>query len=82
MESSPGTVANNECNSNANTCCLGCNFIVLKYTNCTADVYAYDSSYRPLEGVPTVSGTTLYQDNNTGMLYILIINEALYYGKS
>ena len=56
------------------------NFIILKYTNRTADVYAYDTSYAPLEGVPIVSGATAFDDTTTGLTYILIINEGLYYG--
>lgn len=35
------TVASNECDTNADTCCLGTNFVVLQQTFCTADVYAY-----------------------------------------
>lgn len=73
-------VAFNECDTNADTCCLGKNFVILRHTNRTADVYAYDTSYAPIEGVPIVSGATLYVDKMTGLSYILIINEALYYG--
>ena len=34
----PGTIADIECDSNADTCCLGNNFVILKYTRQTADV--------------------------------------------
>ena len=30
---------NNECGTNADTCCLGTNFIIIKYTNLTSDKY-------------------------------------------
>ena len=44
----PNTMAKNECDSNADTCCLGKNFVILNYTRRTADVYAYDKSIRPI----------------------------------
>ena len=56
------TGANNECDSNADTCCLGKNFVVLHPTYCTTDVYAYDTSIKPMENVPIVSGATAYDD--------------------
>ena len=65
---------------NANTCCLGSNFIVLEYTTKNADVYAYDKEISPLNNVPIVSGATSWNDLVTGQTYIIIINEALYYG--
>jgi hypothetical protein len=43
-------------------------------------VYAYDKSYKPQEGVPIVAGGTAYDDPTTGTTYILVFNEALYYG--
>ena len=75
------TTAENECDTNANTCCLGKNFVVLTPTYRTADVYAYDTSIRPIEYVPIVSGATAYDDPITGDTYILVFNESLYYGK-
>ena len=77
--SHPGTKAANEADTNADTCCLGTNFTVLSYTNRTADVYPYDSSYKPVRSIPIVSGATTYYHPN-GKAFILIINEALYYG--
>ena len=38
-EPKEGVCANNESDTNADTCCLGTNFKVLSYTNKTADVY-------------------------------------------
>ena len=74
-------MAENECDTNANTCCLGKNFIVLTPTYRTADVYAYDTSIQPIENVPIVSGATAYDDPITGDTYILVFNESLYHGK-
>ena len=77
QESPAGTVADNEGDSNADTCCLGTNFIVLEMTNRTAEVYPYDSSYDPIENVPIVSGATAYDDKTNGSTYILVF----FYGK-
>jgi hypothetical protein len=52
----------------------------LHHTTRTADVYAYNKLYKPLEGVPIVAGATACDDTATGMTYILVFNEALYYG--
>jgi hypothetical protein len=64
-ESPEGTHAMNESDSNADTCCLGCNFIVLHYTQRKADVYAYDSNYAPITNVPIVTGATAWTDPNS-----------------
>ena len=69
----------NEADSNADTCCLCANFTVISYTNGTADVYPYNSFYEPIRSVPMVTGAITYHHPN-GESYILIINEALYYG--
>ena len=74
-----GKTAMNETDSNADTCCLGCKWTIYNYTTRSADVYSYDSSYEPIKDMPIVSGATAYT-YATGMTYILIINEALYYG--
>ena len=60
----------NESDSNADTCCLGNNFLVLSMTSKTADVYPYDNSYAPLRNVPIVSGGTAYDDPDSGLTYI------------
>ena len=73
-------MANNECDTKADTCCFVKNYVILKNTSRTANVYAYDTSIKPLEGVPIVSGATAYDDLVTNTTYILVIIVALYYG--
>ena len=46
-EPTPGTLGQNEVDSNADICCLGTYFVVLTYTNRTADVYPYNDAYEP-----------------------------------
>ena len=78
----PNTTADNKCDTNADTCCLGKNFIVLNSTYRTADVYAYDTSrIQPIENVPIVTAATAFDDPETGDTFILIFNESLYYGE-
>ena len=76
----PNVYSANECDSNADTCCLGSNFVILSYTNRSADVYPYDKSYEPVANVPIVSGATAYDCPTTNNTYILVFNESLYYG--
>ena len=80
QEPPPNTRAFLECDTNADTCCLGKNFIISQYSTRTADVYAYDKSYKPIENVPIVTGVTAYDDKRTGETYILVFHESLYYG--
>ena len=49
-------------------------------TSRTADVYPYDSSYKPMVNVPIVTGATAWDDPHSGETYILIFNESLFYG--
>ena len=72
-EPTPGTPGQNEADSNADTCCLGTNFVVLSYTNRTADIYPYNEAYEPITSVPIVTGATTYRHPN-GQSYILVIN--------
>ena len=79
QEPAPGTVADNEMDTNADTTCIGMNFVILSYTQRVAQVFAYDPSLPPTE-VPIVSGATAYDCPITSVTYILVVNEALYYG--
>lgn len=76
----PNTRAANEADTNADTCCLGQNFLILHYTNRVADVYAYDKSLAPLHNVPIVTGATAYDCPITRRTYILVFHESLFYG--
>lgn len=75
-----GTIALNESDSNADTCCLGKDFTILSYTNQSANVYPYDTSYEPLTNVPIVSGATAYDNHLDGQTCILGFHKSLFYG--
>ena len=76
----PHTKANNKCDTNADTCCLGTNFIILNYSQQMANVHAYDKSIAPTTDIPVVSGVTTYDDPISGDTYMLIFHEALHDG--
>jgi hypothetical protein len=76
----PHTSAYNETDSNADTCCLGSNFAVLRYTNRSATVAPFHDAYTALTDVPIVSGATVYDDPTTNKSILLIIHEGLYFG--
>ena len=76
-----GTPATNEMESYADTCCLGTNFIVMDMIHKKADVYPYNNLYETMYHVPIFTGASTYKQRNTGRLFLIVINEALYYGK-
>ena len=80
VKAAAGTQGYNECDTNADTCVLGSNFVVISMTQRTADVYPYDKAYKPIANVPIVSGATAWDDEFTGQTYILVFNESLFYG--
>ena len=69
----------NEVDTNADTFCLGTNFIPLAYANRSTYIYSYNDAYDPIENVPIVSGATAY-DHPNGTTYILVFHESMYYG--
>ena len=79
-EPNPGTIAQNESDTNADTCCFGSNFMPLNYSNRSADVHPYSDEYSPIRNIPIISGATAY-DHPNGNTYILIFNECLYFRK-
>ena len=54
--------------------------MVLEYTQRTADVFPYDSSYSPITNVPIVMGVTAWDDPKDNTTWLLIVNEGLFYG--
>lgn len=80
--SPPNVSAANECDSNADTCCAGTNFVVLQFTNRYADVYPYNSSYAPITNVPIVSAATAWMNPENDEIVILVLHECLFYGTS
>ena len=76
-EPHPGTPSTNKIDSNDGRCCLCTNFIIMAIHLRTTNVYPYDTSYEPMYIVSIVIGASTYIDRNTGILFIIVINEAL-----
>ena len=70
-----------EMDSHANTCVAGNNCIVLEYTgrHATGCVEAYSPDY-PSKQIPIATVATAYDCPDSGATFVLIINEALYFG--
>ena len=70
-----------EMDSHADTCVAGANCVVLELTGRTAEVEAYSPDY-PSKKIPIATVATAYDCPSSGATYVLIINEALYFGDS
>jgi hypothetical protein len=70
----------NELDNRANTCCLGATYHVIEYTGQVCEVHPYHPKYKPTLNVRVVKGVTAYNDEKSGMTYILCINQGLYFG--
>ena len=70
-----------EMDSHADTCVAGSNCVVLEYTGRRADVEAYSPDY-PSKSVPIATVATAYDCPSSGATFVLINNEALYFGDS
>ena len=73
-----GTESVDETDSkNADTCCLGNNFVMLKHTIKQVDVHAHDESIKPLSNAPVALGATAWDDPVLDQTHFLVVNEAL-----
>ena len=69
-----------ELDSHADTCVAGANTVPLWYADCQVCVSPFIGEYQPLTNVPIASVATAWDHPETGETYLLIINEALYFG--
>jgi hypothetical protein len=69
-----------ELDSHADTCVAGANTVPLWYADCQVCVSPFIGEYQPLTNVPIASVATAWDHPETGESYLLIINEALYFG--
>ena len=70
-----------EMDSHADTCVAGANCTVLEYTGRFATVEAYSPDY-PSKESPIATVATTYDCPSSAASYVLILNEALYFGES
>jgi hypothetical protein len=69
-----------ELDSHADTSCAGRACQILEYTNKTCSVKSFSEQHLQLEDIPIVKAATAYDASN-GVVYILIINQALFLGE-
>jgi len=69
-----------ELDSHADTCVARANTVPLWYTDCAVSVSPFIGEYQPLSDVPIASVATAWDHPETGETYILVLNEALYFG--
>ena len=81
LEPHPSTPSTKTNYSNDDTFFSGTNFIFVSIKDITDNVYPCDTYYEPMYNVPIVTGASTYKNRNIGRLFIIVINEALYYGK-
>ena len=77
----PHTSARCELDTRADTICAGCNFRLLSTTGQLCDVSAFHSDFESIKDVPIATVATAFQAES-GTIYILIVNEALFFGVS
>jgi transposase InsO family protein len=70
-----------ELDSHADTCVAGDNTLLISHNDQRVSVNAYSDELKPLKGILVATVATLYQDAATGDSCILIIHQALYFGK-
>ena len=69
----------NKADSNADACCLGNNFVILKHATKQVDVHTCNESVKPLNA-PIVSGAAAWDDLVTNQACVLITNQAPHHG--
>jgi hypothetical protein len=69
-----------ELDSHADTCVAGANTTPLWYADHYVSVSPFIGEYEPLEQIPIASVATAWDHPDTGETYLLILNEALYFG--
>jgi hypothetical protein len=76
----PGTEARNELDTRADTIVAGVNFVLLSHTGQYCNVHGFSSEQAAISDIPVARVATVWTDKESGLSYLLIINEALYFG--
>jgi hypothetical protein len=67
-----------EIDNHADTTCLCPNFVPLFYTGVKCEVKAFAASYEPIKSGLVCSAVTAYDDDETGLTYLLEFQECLW----
>ena len=63
----------------ADTCVAGAMYLLIRDEGKTASVFSYNDKYKPVT-VTIGTAATLWEDPTSGQPYILVINQALFFG--
>ena len=77
-----GVEARCELDTRADTTCAGINCRPIYFTGQHCEAYGFHDNLTPINNVPIATVATAWSDQHTGESFILIINEALYFGSS
>ena len=68
-----------EMDSHADTCVAGAMYLLIRDEGKTVSVFSYNDEYKPVT-VTIGTAATLWEDPTSGQPYILVINQALFFG--
>ena len=77
-----GNEARCELDTRADTCCASRNCRPIFYTGQQCEVQGFHNTFAPVPDVPIATVATTWSDPLTGVGYILIFHEALYFGSN
>lgn len=80
LRSNPQKLGRMELDSHADTIVGGNNCILLETTGRTVSVSPFSEEYDAIKDIPIATIATAYECPSSGQVYILIFNEALYFG--
>jgi hypothetical protein len=80
-EPTPGFEARNELDTRADTICAGTNFLCIRPTGMMCSVKGFHQLFAPIDEIPVATVATTWDDPETGQTFILIMHQALYFGK-
>ena len=67
--------------SHADSCCAGSNMQVLELTGEKVTVSPYSDTYEAVTDIPIATVVTVWEDPKNGQAWMLVIHEALFFGK-
>jgi hypothetical protein len=77
----PGHMARNKLDTRADTICAGANFLCVRPTGMSCNVQGFHQSFAPIPEVLVATVATAWDHPVTGQTFILVIHQALYFGK-
>ena len=73
-------VSTTEIDNHADTCCFGANFTPIYFTGHVCQVQPFIDSYKSIDNVEICTAATAFDDDTTGLTYILVFNQGLWFG--